>query len=67
MDKRTINSKPEWIIYKDDQRIGQAVTWHKALDILVKQEGIRNTQIDINTEIVFVQGGVGYFKIVKER
>lgn len=31
-------SRPEWIIYKNDHRIGQAISWHKALDVLVKQE-----------------------------
>lgn len=37
--------KPEWIIYKNDQKIGQAVTWYKALDNLMKSEGFERCEI----------------------
>lgn len=60
--------KPEWVIYKNEQKIGQAVTWHKALDILVKQEGLVGFECAVNASFVSVllrQEGLIY-KIIKE-
>ena len=31
---------PQWTIYKNDQRTGQAITWHKALETLTRQEAL---------------------------
>jgi hypothetical protein len=61
--------KPEWIIYKNEERIGQAITWHKALDILLKQEGITKFAIHMYTGAVFVESECGKqrYKIIKER
>lgn len=34
--------KPQWIIYKNDFAIGQAITWHKALSNLCITEHLDN-------------------------
>ena len=59
--------RPEWIIYKNEERIGQAVTWHRALDIVVKQEGLFHVDLWLSDyEVKFRQDDV-YYKIIKER
>lgn len=63
--------KPEWIIYKDDQKIGQAVTWHKALDILIILENIDFFAVEGFKGIIFVRNNRELenpirYKIVKE-
>lgn len=61
--------KPEWIIYKEQRPIGQAVTWYRALDILVKLEGLDQFRVLKMAQLVTVEqiNGMGYYKIVKER
>lgn len=63
--------KPEWVIYKNDIRIGQAITWHKALDILIKTECIQSIQfIQYITSGLIVLVDVHTnknYKIIKER
>lgn len=63
--------KPEWVIYKNEQRIGQAVTWHKALDILVKQEKLSLFTVSKFQQVYFVNDltytQTATLKIVKER
>lgn len=63
--------RPEWVIYKNDIRIGQAVTWHKALDVLINGEKIQALQF-----IQYIGSGLVVcvdvhtnqnFKIIKER
>ena len=59
--------KPEWVIYKNNMRMGQAVTWHRALDVLVKQEGIKSFRVEVFQERVFVVSNNESYKLVKER
>lgn len=64
--------KPEWVIYKNDERIGQSVTWHGALDVLVKQEGLTEMHVSKLNAVVFVYFQIEsefntIYKIVKER
>lgn len=61
--------KPEWIVYKNEQRIGQAITWHKALDVLIKQEPTDRYEIIHHGQIIFINPAnrVYQYKIVKER
>ena len=69
-----LQNRTEWIIYKNEQKIGQAITWHKGLDILVKQEGLSQVHLCINSNIItFVTQKESFsdqlnrYKIVKER
>lgn len=59
--------KPEWVIYKNDQRIGQAVTWHKALDIAVQVDALSQYEVKQFSNIVYVYSHLTIYKIVKER
>ena len=61
--------KPNWVIYKDQRPIGEAITWHKALDILVKLEQLEQFKILKLSQLVTVEqiNRMGYYKIVKER
>lgn len=45
---------PQWTIYKNDFAIGQAKTWHKSLDILVKQEGLNDIGLMIYSHFVII-------------
>lgn len=61
---------PEWVIYKNQDRLGQALTWHKALDNLVKQANLLTFRVwrQNETQIVFVEtDGRDQYKIQKER
>lgn len=56
---------PEWIIYKNEVRLGQAKTWHKALANLVRQEFLTELgKVFIFHGIVIIEGG---YRIIKER
>ena len=61
--------RPEWVIYKNEQRLGQSVTWHGALDVLMRAEGLTTVEIDKYAQLVLVNRGSRDFnyKIVKER
>lgn len=62
--------KPEWIIYKNEQRIGQALTWHKALDILIEQCKITKLTIYKYSRLISIftpDHELDNFKIVKEQ
>lgn len=66
--------KNQWTIYKNHQAIGQAVTWHKALDILVKQEGINGFHVNIYNQYIFINEHTAitnpppkiHYRIIKE-
>lgn len=47
--------KPNWTIFKNDRAIGQAITWHKALDILVIQEGLNSFKMEKFRDVLFIQ------------
>lgn len=62
--------KPEWIIYKNEQRIGQALTWYKAIDILIKQEKCTYLEIIKYSKYVSIRNkseNSQTYKIVQER
>ena len=61
--------KPEYVIYKNNEKIGQAVTWHKALDILIIQEGLSNFRASFFQGIVLISqiNNPQVYKIIKER
>ena len=46
--------KPEWKIYKNDQCIGQAVTWHKALYNLTQIENLNWYTVEDHNGILFI-------------
>jgi hypothetical protein len=50
-----VEMKPCFIVYKNDFRIGQGVSWHKALDVLCKQEGFTNINVTLFNNIYFVR------------
>lgn len=56
----------QWTIYKNDQKIGQGKTWHKALDVLMVQDNIYVLNIRTGSGLVLVSTEVGNYKIVKE-
>lgn len=60
---------PEWILYKEQNKIGQAKTWSRALEILCKLEGLNQFKVLLFGHIITVEqiDGFGYYKIVKER
>ncbi len=64
-----MNPRPQWTIYKNDQPIGQAVTWHKALDILMFTCGIIHVEVTRYPGIYIVKeyNKTDNYKIVKER
>ncbi len=71
-DKRTLKSMPEWVIYKNDQRLGHAITWHKALDNLLHMELIKHCKFEKYGDLflIFDLGDseqINRYKIVKER
>ncbi len=49
---------PEWTIYKDDRAIGQAKTWHGALDALCKAEGLTSFKIEKFEGVVLLMANV---------
>lgn len=61
--------KPEWVIYKNGQRIGQAITWHKALDILIKQEKLNFLVLNSYSKAHFIKttDQSNCYKILQER
>ena len=60
--------RPEWIIYKNEQRVGQALTWHQALDILVKSEGLSRYEVVHSVaEFISIKSSDKLYRIVKER
>lgn len=62
--------KPEWNIYKNDIKIGQAITWHKALSNLLKLDNIHKYTVEhYAKELLFIKNwdGIYIYKIVKER
>lgn len=64
-----MESKPCWVVYKNDQRIGQAITWHGALDIAIKHSGLNYIGLNCMKQyysFVDVDNNDSY-KIVRER
>lgn len=61
--------RPQWVIYKNEQRIGQGISWHKSLDVLVRQEKLNYFSIDFFSRIVFIHNAdkSQSYKIVKEQ
>ncbi len=65
---KTTKVKAEWVIYKNNQPIGQAETWYKALGNLVSIEGINLLRINIVAGMVSIDTfDNNIYKIVKER
>lgn len=63
-----------WVIYHQDQRIGQASSWHKALDVLRRQIGVLRISFDctyLNSGMVMVhiktENGLAYYSIKQEQ
>lgn len=46
-----------WVLYHQDQRIGQASSWHKALDVLRRQTGHTYFQVSYLNGYVCVVAG----------
>lgn len=59
--------KPEWIIYKEGQRIGQGITWHKALDVLIEQERLTSFYVDKMSQYILINSGDFQYRIIKEQ
>ncbi len=57
--------KPAWTIYKQDYVLGGAITWHKALDILVKQEGLTNFTVIMYKQILSIYSGENHYQIIQ--
>ncbi len=67
-----IKQRPEWVIYKNGQRLGTAVTWHKALANLIDMEPLNQIRLFRYSPSFFViedilgTANITY-KIIKER
>lgn len=60
--------RPEWVVYKNEQRIGQATTWHKTLSILIEQEKISYFVVNKYTKYIQINNGSQFsYKIRQER
>lgn len=61
--------KPDWIVYKNDIAICNGITWHKALDNLIKHEGFMTIELGIYSKVVYISNkdNMHRYKIVKER
>lgn len=60
--------KPNWVIYQRDFKIGEAITWYKALDVLVKQEELTSYEVTHNLpEYITITVKGNYYKIIRER
>lgn len=61
---------PEWNIYKNDYKIGQAKTWHKALGILIDLDNIGTYSVIMTCGHISVhthERPTARYRIIKER
>lgn len=60
--------KPEYIIYKNNYSIGQAITWHGALNLLVIAENLHNYAVEHHAQgYISVISENNTYRIVQER
>lgn len=62
---------PEWNIYKNDQKIGQTITWHKGLDLLIRSQLMSHFKVEKYGQFYLIIPigceEINRYKIVKER
>lgn len=69
MNAKHTRPRPEYIIYKGTERIGQAITWHHALNFLLCAESIAQYKAIHNGShyITITDMAGNAYRIVKER
>lgn len=61
--------RPEWVIYKNEQRVSVAISWHKGLDVALKLAGVSCYSVELWVSQVKVKFNFknDKYEIIKER